>query len=340
LCLPWAVLPRIRSCGRAAALALLATVFAILPAGSAHAQAATAEAISGRIFWGSTTYRGVTRFTRLVVWNARPGGSVFVQCCTPLRSVESPSVAASGFIDFTARVRRWRLREGDTLGIGILTRCGPQDADDDKCFPLARKEFSLIAYRRTPPEVFSRTCTYILPGQHYYRDLDCAAPCPPPPHLQFLDYCQGVGELLPPARFSVSASPARGGGVRISDFRIDGLPQQPPFDDPVIAVFCRGRGCPIGGAARFLVGSQVAGGSLQLTSLGRRPLRPGVTVEVVVLKGNFIGFVQRYTVTGNELAASSLCLYPTEASPRPCPPPPEVPPPPPEVPPPPANVGG
>jgi hypothetical protein len=51
----------------------------------------------------------------------------------------------------------------------------------------------------------------------------------------------------------------------------------------------------------------------------RDRLRPGVVIEIWVIKGNFIGRVQRYEVTRRRLVASSLCAYPTEQRSRACP---------------------
>jgi hypothetical protein len=99
---------------------------------------------------------------------------------------------------------------------------------------------------------------------------------------------------------------------------VSGLPLQPPFDNPAIAVFCRGRGCPFGG--RFFAAPP--GGVLDVSSFGRRRLPPGIVIEVQVIKGNFIGRVQRYEVGRRGLTATSRCLYPTQLRPQACPPPP------------------
>jgi hypothetical protein len=48
-------------------------------------------------------------------------------------------------------------------------------------------------------------------------------------------------------------------------------------------------------------------------------LRPGIVIEVQVIKGNFIGRVQRYEVGRRGLAAGSRCLYPHSCNRRPPP---------------------
>jgi hypothetical protein len=109
------------------------------------------------------------------------------------------------------------------------------------------------------------------------------------------------------------ASRAESGGVRVTGVRIAGLSTQPPFANPSVAVFCRGLGCPFGG--RFF---RASGGRLAVGGFGRRALRPGTVIEIKVIKGNFVGSVQRYEVKGRRLAVSRLCAYPTQLDPQPC----------------------
>jgi hypothetical protein len=153
---------------------------------------------------------------------------------------------------------------------------------------------------------------------------DLSSACPPPPHLQFSDYCEGAGQPLPLPRFSFASRAARGGGVRITRLNVSGLDFPPPYADPAVAVFCYGprrvgvrdlRGCPFG--ARFF--ARPPGGVQRIDSFGRRVLRPGIVIEVWIVKGNYIGRVQRLVVERRRLAASSRCIHPTRVLSHACP---------------------
>jgi hypothetical protein len=313
------------------ALAVVVAVFALLWSAPAHGQMATAEIVPVRVFAGWLVYRSYTRVDQLVLWNAEPGTRIAVTCatgdargdalgCVVRRAGRGPSfveyviVPASGVIDLSRYVRRARLVPDRPSRRSYVAIEYPS-ASSDLRLPAVSKYVGFEARRRALPRR-NRRCQLHVEGAPRPSDVGCASPCPPPPTLQFSNYCEGAGQLLPLPSFAATSRRARGGGVRLTRLQVSGLPLEPPFSNPAIAVFCRGRGCAFG--ARFFVAPP--GGVLDVSRLGRRRLPPGIVLEVQVIKGNFIGRVQRYEVGRRHLVASSLCLYPTEQQPRACPP--------------------
>jgi hypothetical protein len=225
------------------------------------------------------------------------------------------TVPSSGIVDLTRVARRWRLYPGDELSVSFYTwtllRVGPDDS-----YPHFFKNLKLRARRRAPLRLERRFCVADPAPDARAQQTPCAATCPAQAHLQFFDHCQGAGELFPAPRFSAAARPAAGGGVHVTSLRVADLPRRPPLSAPTVVVYCTGRGCSFG--ARLFAGAQTKRGSLDIKSIAQRPLRPGAVIEVQVVKGNFIGRVRRYAVTRTGLAPSSLCLYPTDLSPRRC----------------------
>jgi hypothetical protein len=284
-------------------------LLALLPAGSAHAQASTAELVSGRISYGFLRYEDYTRFDQLVVWNANPGDFAFL---APIAGSTSRYVSPSGIVDFSRLIRRVRLGVGREFFLALENYT--RDAAGAYAYPFARK---LIRFRVLPRRVaVTRQCYLIYDPLNPEFEVDCAAPCPPPPALQTLTYCQGAGALLPAPRFAAASRPARGGGVRISRLQVGGLPLPPPFNDATVVVICNGRGCPLG--ARVYAGAE-AQRPLDLRRFRGRVVRPGAVIEIQVVKGNAIGRVQRYRVRRRGLTATSHCLYPTRLRPQACP---------------------
>ena len=104
-------------------------------------------------------------------------------------------------------------------------------------------------------------------------------------------------------------------GLRFKTFRVGELV---PGD--VVELRCRGgrkRGCA------FTKRRYVAGGGQKSINLVRafrkRPLRRGATVEVRILRANFVGKVQRLKVGRRlRLADTSLCLFVGDSAPKAC----------------------
>ena len=97
--------------------------------------------------------------------------------------------------------------------------------------------------------------------------------------------------------------------------RIDKLTIQNATSNTTARVTCKGGGCPF----KSKKAKKAKRGKMNLLGLfgKKRTLRAGATLDVLIMRPNFVGKVVRYQIRNNKsVKRSELCLNPGSTKPR------------------------
>jgi sugar lactone lactonase YvrE len=212
---------------------------------------------------------------------------------------------------------QWSRGGADIPGANASTITAT-DPGDYRCRASATNLGGSTSQTSAPLSVVAPSTLVDADGDGFFSNQDCNDQDPNiRPNAQEIpgnkvdENCDGVIAPFPRVTSTILSSFATQGART----RIDKLTIQNATSDTTARVTCKGTRCPF----KSKKARKAKRGKINLLSLfgKKRTLRAGTTLDVLIMRPNFIGKVVRYKVRNNKsVKRSELCLLPGSTKPR------------------------